>query len=181
MLERTTPNPCPPVEAQGGGYYRARCSRLGKCLLATGEWRGARGFEAEGLTVMRKDLEQKLIIRWPTWFHVNGDIRETLMPQGFTLQDGWFGIIWRLCEDLEPLVPEVELEAGRPFEVRQVKEKFGGLRFRTNLHSEAISKRIEAATLESYRTCEVCGQPGSQTEGAWSRTRCKLHAKAEGG
>jgi hypothetical protein len=112
---------------------------------------------------------------------VNGDIRETAMPLGFTHQDGWFDIIWRLCEDLEPLVAEVELKTGQPFEVLQVKEKFGGARFYTNLHSEAISKRIEAAAMESYRTCEICGQPGSQQEGVWSRTRCKEHAEAEGG
>src|ERR1039458_1965857 len=31
---------------------------------------------------MRKELEQKLVERWPTWFNVNGDIRETLMPLG---------------------------------------------------------------------------------------------------
>jgi hypothetical protein len=128
---------------------------------------------------MRKDLEQKLVERWPTWFRVNGDIRETLMPLGFQHLDGWFNIVWRLCEDLEPLVAEVELKTGQPFEVRQVKEKFGCMRFRTNFHSDAISARIEAATLESFHTCEVCGQPGSQTEGPWSRTRCKAHAESE--
>jgi hypothetical protein len=130
---------------------------------------------------MRKELEQKLVERWPTWFNVNGDIRQTLMPRGFTVRDGWFDIIWRLCEDLEPLVVEVELKTGRRFEVLQVKEKFGGLRFYTNLHTDTISERIQAAGLESIHTCEVCGQPGSQTEGAWGRTRCKEHAEDEGG
>ncbi len=128
---------------------------------------------------MRKDLEQKLVERWPTWFHVDGNIRETLMPLGFTNLDGWFDILWRLCEDLEPLVAEVELTTGQPFEVCQVKEKFGGLRFYTNLHSDAISERIGVAALESRRTCEICGQPGSQIAGPWSRTRCKAHAEAE--
>jgi hypothetical protein len=98
---------------------------------------------------MRKDLEQKFIERWPTWFHVNGEIRETLMPLGFTVGDGWFDLLWRLCEDLEPLVAEVELETGCAFEVVQVKEKFAGMRFYTNLHSDAISARIGAAALGS--------------------------------
>jgi hypothetical protein len=131
------------------------------------------------VTVVRKELEQKLVERWPTWFNVNGDIRETLMPRGFTVRDGWFDIIWRLCEDLEPLVAEVELKTGSRFEVLQVKEKFAGLRFYTNLHTDATSERIEAASLESFRTCEVCGQPGKQQEGAWIRTRCKEHAESE--
>lgn len=129
---------------------------------------------------MRKELEQTLVERWPKWFNVNGDIHETLMPQGFTIRDGWFDIILRLCEDLEPLVADAELKSGRPFEVLQVKEKFAGLRFYTNQHSDAIAERIEAAALESYHTCEVCGQPGMQQEGAWIRTRCKKHAESEG-
>jgi len=67
-------------------------------------------------------------------------------------------IVWRLCEDLEPLVAE----AGQPFEVLQVKQKFGGLRFYVSHRhrTDAILQRIEAAELESLRTCEVCGKPG---------------------
>jgi transposase len=30
------------------------------------------------------------------------------MPRGFEHDDGWFDILWRLCEDLEPLVASVE-------------------------------------------------------------------------
>ena len=129
---------------------------------------------------MRKDLEQKLIERWPTWFRIDGDIRETAMTRGFEHGDGWFDIIWKLCEDLEPLVAEVELKTGERFEVLQVKEKFGGVKFYTNLHTEAIWERIQAAALESRRTCEVCGQPGSQIAGAWGLTRCKEHAEVAG-
>jgi len=39
-----------------------------------------------------------------------------------------------------------------------VKEKFGGLRIYVNCANEAIRQRIEAAKLESFRTCEACGQ-----------------------
>jgi hypothetical protein len=45
------------------------------------------------------------------------------MPRGFEHDDGWFDILRRLCEDLEPLV------AGHEFKVLQVKEKFGGYVF----------------------------------------------------
>jgi len=47
------------------------------------------------------------------------------MADGFAHGDGWFDIVWRLCEDLEPLVAETENGTGRPFEVLQVKQKFG--------------------------------------------------------
>jgi hypothetical protein len=53
---------------------------------------------------MRKELEQRLFERYPTWFNPKGDFRHTAMPWGFCNDDGWFDILWRLCEDLEPLV-----------------------------------------------------------------------------
>jgi hypothetical protein len=90
---------------------------------------------------MRKELEQRLVERWPTWFNTRGDIRYTAMPRGFEHDDGWFDILWRLYEDLEPLVAEVEKQTGVPFEVLQVKEKFGGLRFYVNCRrNEAMSQ-----------------------------------------
>jgi hypothetical protein len=94
---------------------------------------------------MQKELEQHLVERWPTWFDTGGDIKHTLMPWGFTHDDGWFEILWRLCADLEPLVAQLEQEIGCQFEVLQVKEKFGGLRFYVNHKSDAIRQRIEAA------------------------------------
>ena len=86
------------------------------------------------------------------------------------------------CEDLEPLVTEIERAGGRQFEVLQVKEKFGGLRFYVNCRKEeAIRQRIGAAAEESFRTCEVCGQPGKLREDGWIKTLCDLHdASARG-
>jgi hypothetical protein len=78
---------------------------------------------------MNKALEQKMVERWPMWFDTEGDIKETAIARGFEHDDGWFDILWRLCEDLEPLVTEMERAGGPKFEVLQVKEKFGGLRF----------------------------------------------------
>ncbi len=76
---------------------------------------------------MSPTLQQKFIDRWPTWFDVKGDMRRTLMPFGFTIEDGWFDIVWRLCEDLEALIPAAEIETGEKFEVFEVKQKMGGL------------------------------------------------------
>jgi hypothetical protein len=124
---------------------------------------------------MRKELELKLIERWPSWFNVTGDSRETRMADGFVHGDGWFDIVWRLCEELEALVAEAENVTARPFAVLQVKEKFGGLRFYVNFRTDAIQKRIATAGEESLRTCEVCGQPGKRRERDWIRTLCDTH------
>jgi hypothetical protein len=126
---------------------------------------------------MHKELEQKLVERWPSWFNTKGDFRYTGMTLGFTHDDGWFEIIWRLCADLEPLVAEFEQETGSQFEVLQVKEKFGGLRFYVNCRrNDAIRQRILAAIEESFHTCEVCGQPGKLRENGLIKTLCDEHA-----
>jgi hypothetical protein len=124
---------------------------------------------------MREELERRLVERWHTWFGVDGNIRETSMPFGFAHGDGWFNILWRLCERLEPVVAAVEAETGCPFRVLQVKEKFGGLRFYTNFNNEAISAIIETAEVESFHTCEVCGQPGKRRGVDGLQTTCDEH------
>jgi hypothetical protein len=124
---------------------------------------------------MLKELELKLIERWPQWFNIQGDIRYTAMARGFDHDDGWFDILWRLCGDLEPLVNEFEQTTGSQFEILQVKEKFGGLRIHVNHANDTIRRRIEAADQESLRTCEVCGQPGTLHEDSWIKTLCDQH------
>jgi|SRR5579863_9363369 len=99
--------------------------------------------------------------------------------------DGWFGLLWHLCERLEPLVAEFERNTGEKFEVKQ---KFGGLRFYTG-HTpwhrgptpapEAIHRCIEDADAEAIRTCEICGQPGRQRDmQGWMFIVCDEHADA---
>jgi hypothetical protein len=130
---------------------------------------------------MRKELEQRLVERWPTWFNTEGDFRNTAMVRGFEHDDGWFDILWRLCEDLEPLVATFEQQSGLQFEVLQVKEKFGGLRFYVNCRrNDAIDQRIAIAADESFHTCELCGQPGELREGDWIKTLCDEHASCSG-
>jgi hypothetical protein len=98
---------------------------------------------------------------------------------GFLHDDGWFHILWQLCEDLVPLVAELEQATVRQFEIPQVKEKFGGLRIHVNGADDAIRQRIEAAERESFRTCEVCGQPGELREGSWIKTLCNEHIQLQ--
>jgi hypothetical protein len=121
---------------------------------------------------MRKDLERKFQERWPEWFRdLYGDITQTCLHFGFEHRDGWFDLVWRLCEQIEKVVGE-----GTSIKVAQVKEKFGGLRFYfegRNDASNAIRAHIAAAEQESFHICEVCGQPGYLI--GHNRTRCDEH------
>ena len=115
---------------------------------------------------MHEELEQKLVQRWPTWFEI----------QGFEHGDGWFGMLWRLFSDLQPLVDAMEGEGSQPFVVVRVREERGGLHVYASDGTDAIFERIEAARQESFLTCEVCGQPGWRRQDGWVRTRCDEHA-----
>lgn len=86
---------------------------------------------------MKRELEQKFYNRWPTWF-IRDDPKTSLMCFGFTCEDGWFKVLWELCEQIEPLAPV-------NFQVIQVKEKFGGLRFYINHHLDSIDNLIHLA------------------------------------
>ena len=71
---------------------------------------------------------------------------------------------------------ELEMETGERFSVVQVKEKLGTLRSYVSQHTDAIDERIEAATLEAVRTCDVCGQPGRQRQIS-GRVACDEHTQ----
>ena len=82
----------------------------------------------------------------------------------------------------EPLVAELEKEAGKRFGVVQVKQELGTLRFYVSHHTDPIDERIAEAQKESSWTCEVCGQPGKQREiRGWDRAACDENAEGSGG
>jgi hypothetical protein len=82
---------------------------------------------------------------------------------------GTAGSIWygSFCEQIEPIV--LAEPGPEPFEVYQVKEKFGGLRFYNNHPSERIEQLCTEAAVRSFHVCEICGGPGS------SAGRCEQH------
>lgn len=88
--------------------------------------------------------------------------------RGFDVGQGWYGIIVRLDRAIADLQPD--------YEVYQIKEKFGGLRYYCQGDgSEAIDALIRAAEEEASHTCEVCGRMGDEVTTAgdgWITTRC---------
>jgi len=117
---------------------------------------------------MKQELEEQLVKKYPKLYaQYGGDMTKTCMHWGFECGDGWFKIIDELSAKLEPY---------GFVEAAQVKEKFGGLRFYTDgVDSDSfdeIQKLIDEAEMQSYKTCERCGEPGEPKGGGWISTLC---------
>ena len=113
---------------------------------------------------MNKENTDKLFDRFK-FFRPELSETVSLMCYGFECGDGWFDLIWDLCEKIEPIVD-------KDFNVFQVKEKFGGLRFYTDGCSDEIFKLIHEAEMIAEATCENCGKPGKSRKGGWIKTLC---------
>ena len=92
------------------------------------------------------------------------------VPRQYILEQvgpGWRPLVSKLMDDL--------LKLGWNGGVRDIKEKFGGLRFHIFYSSGAMDDIIQAAEEASLRTCEECGEPG-RTDGwgsTWVKTLCE--------
>lgn len=81
--------------------------------------------------------------------------------------DGWYNLILNLCESIEKDLKEIN-----DFEVLQIKEKYGRLRFYTTHVPEHIFQLIREAESQSQLICEVCGDKGEKRKTTWIFTRC---------
>ena len=87
-------------------------------------------------------------------------------------RDGWFLLLWKLCNDIKASNPP------KDFESTQIKEKFATLRFYvTYIPSDKIDDLINKAEIESGKVCDICGKNGSLYDsGGCYRTRCADHS-----
>jgi hypothetical protein len=115
---------------------------------------------------MTEDLLPVLCDRYPEFF-CSAPLREiACLP-------GWLDLIDELCRTLKTHMdahPELP-----PLKVRQVKEKFGGLRFYYSGGDTACREAVAAAEGRSMSTCEVCGQTGTLGGERWLSVRCLDH------
>lgn len=76
-----------------------------------------------------------LISRYPYMFAgglvgFQKDPRDEQLEYAIRIEPGWFDIVEKLCADIDALLPgEVKRLDGRGFHIRQIKQKFGTLRF----------------------------------------------------
>lgn len=86
---------------------------------------------------------------------------------------GWDSILDNLCGCIQQYVTSNPLS--KDFDITQVKEKFGTLRFYTNYSDDYIDGMICLAEYLSSKTCERCGDTNRaslERLGGWVKTIC---------
>jgi len=80
-----------------------------------------------------QNLEKVLVEKYPIIFkEYGGDIRKTCMGWGLSCGDGWFNLVYKLCNDIMQVIGTRNID----ITALQVKEKFGGLRFYYSMQVE---------------------------------------------
>lgn len=109
----------------------------------------------------------------------NDSMQETAMCWGLSCGPGWYSLIDELCEKIESVTDGAV--------AKQVKEKFGTLRFYwtaddgvSDSDFQLIRHLVRAYSVRSGRTCEQCGEPGVlSSSGHWLKTLCEAHREDE--
>lgn len=121
---------------------------------------------------MDRNLEDALIQKYPALFELIVQRREEAPYWPLRCDNGWFTLIDTLCA---ALTWDIEHGGGPQIRVRQIKEKFGTLRFYVTPASDYQKGLISMAAAMSERICELCGAPGMLRLGAQMQTLCASH------
>lgn len=90
------------------------------------------------------------------------------------IPNGWINLVSALCEEIQNVINEKNLE---DYEVCQVKEKFGELRWYDWGGSPEIDEIIEKYRRKSQQTCASCGKPATKISLGWICPWCDDCAK----
>ena len=131
-------------------------------------------------------------------YEVFAEQMETRFPKmfseaygGFAVGEGWWPILEALCVNIQGHIDwknktRAKLLEDNPYNhtipdeveqvvVRQIKEKFGGLRFYYDGGDDEISGMVRMAESWAARSCETCGAPGTSGGKGWIKTLCPTH------
>lgn len=108
---------------------------------------------------MNNELSNKLINDFP---HIFTNMKY------IECGDGWFGLIYKICDYINKFDKDIECQAV------QIKEKFGGLRFYVAKAPTAVYNFIDMFERFSFYVCEECGTTiNVTTDGkSWVKTLC---------
>ena len=103
--------------------------------------------------------------------YTKADLQPTLdkIPDAWgkyvSVEPGWYPIVIQLDQQLSAIDPS--------YEIHQVKEKFGGLRYYCSLDTDPSAEGyIKEAEDKAACTCDRCGAPGTLQGRSWWATRC---------
>ena len=146
---------------------------------------------------MKKELEEKIENEFPFMRRDCIEGSNLYKEFGLAISDGWFSIIWGMCEEIKETYAQERKEVD--FVPVQIKEKFGALRvyYDVNGEKKAIHAfdflgtgfiRIKSGNSEFYgkisdivskwenrsaATCEECGKEGVlRKDLRWLKTLC---------
>lgn len=118
-------------------------------------------------------MEQEDILQKYWFFKPDYSLKVNLVAFGLECGRGWYNLIDELCSELAELIDDEYPEFKEDFQVVQVKEKFGTLRFYVNYGNDKIFELIDYYENLSAETCEYCGKDAElRTRGSWYATLC---------
>lgn len=124
---------------------------------------------------MNAENTRKLLQRFPDLFDREHPKR------GFECQDGWFGLIYRISEELEEYLNQASCTDA--LRIIAVHQKMGGLCVESHGGDEAIQQVIQAGEQRSLNICELDGEPASALcvcAPHWFRCLCEKCAELHG-
>lgn len=123
---------------------------------------------------MRQELDEALVRDFPN-LYADRHNKQAPFCWGFECGDGWEPLIRKLSQEVEAIIVALPEKERKKFRVKQVKEKFGTLRFYMGVAHDGIRAAIDRAEQESAQTCETCGKPGKVRSGGWISVLCDEH------
>jgi hypothetical protein len=121
---------------------------------------------------VKKSLQDALYATYPPIFRQRDfPVADSGMGRGIECCDGWYAILDGLCQVLSNHADQI---GHLPIEAKQVKQKFGSLRFYTDRTCDKCYGAIDFARILSLHVCEQTGRPGTLMvqlpPGRWVRT-----------
>lgn len=125
---------------------------------------------------MKAELDKLLCELHPKIFELRGsNVERSTMEWGFECGDGWFHLLDELCTHVQK---HVDQQGIKQVVARQVKQKYGELRFYHSYGDDVVDLMVQNAEALSVQICEKCGRPGARVESSnsWLQIRCAEHS-----
>jgi hypothetical protein len=125
---------------------------------------------------MRPDLQQKLFATYPAFFD-HADSPSAPGGPEIDCDDGWFGLLERLFEDLSPQLDLVK-HLSNPPRLYEIGKKTNRLRVLIRPLTPEMASYVHEAARLSETACEHCGGPREANEATTLCAKCATASTA---